>query len=330
VILRWALLAILLSPTVARAEQVLRIATIVPDGTAWAREFRALSREVATASNGELQLKWYMSGVAGDELKTLERIQRGQLDGTISGGTLCERLAPSFRVMRIPGLFQSRAENAYVLGRLKTALDKEFADSGFTNLVDASVGPDIVFSRAPISSMQELRKARLWVWDLDRALSELLPLLGLNLVLLPIEQAARAYDDHRHDAFLISPTAALSFQFSAQVKYFTELGVSYISGCFLVANRSFDQLPTAAQRALRTASAKIRTRLDTVIDDLDGQLVGGLLQKQGVQRVEVSSAFRADFFQAAHEARERAVGHLVPQALVDQVLGLLADFRAAQ
>jgi len=315
----------------ARADDhLLRIATIVPDGTAWAREFRAFTREVEANTHGETRIKIYFGGVAGDELQMFERLRRGQLDGVLSGGVVCERLAPSFRVMRIPGVFQSRAENAYLLGRLKPDLDKEFLAAGYTNLIESGVGADIVFTRKPISNMKELRQTRLWNWDIDESLAPFLTEMGLQLVRTPIENAARGYEEQRHDGFIIPANAALAWQFFGQTRYFTNLNVSYVSGCFLVSSRAFDALPIDAQRIIRTSAARTRERVDGVMQDLEDKLLGGLLQQRGLVEVPVSTTFRAEFFAAAQAAREKALGKDISSDLVYRVMGLLADFRAAR
>src|SRR6187399_1902252 len=93
-----ALCVLMLCTSVGRADQVLRIGTIIPDGTAWAREVKALGREVESETRGGLRMKWYMGGVAGDEMEMAERVKRGQLDGILSGSVLCEKLAPSLQV----------------------------------------------------------------------------------------------------------------------------------------------------------------------------------------------------------------------------------------
>ena len=74
--------ALVLLAGVAHAEPVtLRMAAIAPDGTEWARALKAFAQEVETQSKGELRMKWYLGGMAGDELTALDRIKRGQLDG---------------------------------------------------------------------------------------------------------------------------------------------------------------------------------------------------------------------------------------------------------
>jgi TRAP-type C4-dicarboxylate transport system substrate-binding protein len=275
-------------------------------------------------------MKIYFSGVAGTELESYERMKRGQVDGVISGGIVCERLAPSVSVMRIPGLFQSRAENAYVLGRLKPVLDKEFLAAGVTNLFESGVGPDLVFTRRPVRSMAELKALRLWIWDIDQSLAPFLKAMGLNLFLAPINEAGRAYDEGKHDGFIVPASAALVWQWTPQVHFFTNLNLSYVSGCFLIASRAFDALPIRTQEVIRTSGARARSRMDVVMQDLESQLVGGLFQKQGLTESPVSDTFRSEFFAAARAAREQATGHEVPQALIARVLSLLADFRAVR
>ena len=39
------------------------------------------------------------------------RIEKGQLDGTLSGGMMCNEVMPSMKVLRVPGVFlQDRGE----------------------------------------------------------------------------------------------------------------------------------------------------------------------------------------------------------------------------
>ena len=47
-----------------------------------------------------------------------ERVRKGQLDGVASGQFLCEAAAPSMRVLRMPGVFQSRDEARDVVAHL--------------------------------------------------------------------------------------------------------------------------------------------------------------------------------------------------------------------
>ena len=329
-----ALLVLGLSAT-ARAEErrpdgsiLLKMASPAPEGTAWAREGRAFARDVEKLTNNRVHIKYYLGSITGDEVETEARIRRGQLDGIASGGMLCMKLAPSLRVMRLLGVFQSREESAYVSGRLRQSFDEEFAKAGYVNLGELGVGPDVLFSRAPIRSMADLRRARLWVWDLDEVYLAEWRALGVDVAPAPINLAGRAYDEGRLDGFVAGPTAALAFQWSAQARYVSDLRVGFLRGCFLMNARTFDALPVDVQQSIRVAHAHLVSRLEELGRLQDQQLLDALFEKQGLRTVAVSGAFRAEFFDAAREVREHLSEKLVPKPLLQRVLTMLADFRA--
>jgi TRAP-type C4-dicarboxylate transport system substrate-binding protein len=316
------------SPSFAHADPtVIRFASPAPEGTSWAREGHAFARAVDQQTNGAIKIKFFLGGITGDEAQTIERIRRGQVD-EIAAAEICTRLAPSMRVLRVLGLFQNRDESAYVSGRLKAVFDEEFRRSGFVNLGELGVGPDVIFSRAPMKSLADLKTTPLWIWDLDDVYRTQLVEMGLHPVPTPIDRAAVAFDEHKLDGFLSVPAAALAFQWSAQVRDFTDLHVGFLRGCFIISARTWDSMSTENQSTLKVAHAKLLARLEDVGRHQDDQLLGGLFERQGLKRVQTSEALRADFFDAAQKAREKLGEKLVAPALLNQVLAMLADYRA--
>lgn len=314
--------------TLAHADPVtLRLATIAPQGSGWAREFSAWARDVEAGTHGAVRVKMYYSAIGGDEFTVLDRIKREQLDGGI-GSESCTRLGPSLRVTRIFGLFQSRQESFYVLGRLARTLDAEFLRAGFINLGEATLGPELLFTRRPVHDLAELKKITLWIWNLDEALALQARALGLHIVSTPLEDGTHAYDDQRVDGFIAMPTAALAFQWSAQARYLEPIDLSWRNGCVFIASRAFDPLPIDVQRYIRTATAKLRQRLDDMNTRQDDALVGGLFARQGLKTVPVSQSFRLEFFNEARDLRGRIAGQLVSPKLLEEVLSWLADYRA--
>lgn len=313
----------------AHADPVtLRFATIAPEGSEWARLQHSFARDVERETEGNVIIRWYFSGIAGGEQDMIDRIRRGQLDGAASGGMMCQRLAPSMRVMRIVGLFQSREEAQHVLGRLRPRLDRELLHSGFANLGEAGVGSDIIFSRTPIRSLDDLRHGHFWVWDLDDVWQREMPALGVHIVPLPVEGAGAAFEDGRSDGFFGVTTAALAFQWSTRARYFSELRIGYLMGCMVVSNEAFDPLPTRDQETIRAAGAKLMREMENMGQQQEAALLGGLFERQGMRRVPVSDSFRSEFFEMAREARDRLGEQLTTSELLGDVNSWLADFRA--
>ncbi|MCU1280802.1 MAG: TRAP-type C4-dicarboxylate transport system, substrate-binding protein, partial [bacterium] len=305
----------------------LRFATAAPDGTAWARLFRAMGRDIAADSEGAVTTKWYFGGIAGSELQTLDRLKRNQLDAVMSGGMLCMKLSPSMRVLRLLGLFQSRDEASYVLGRLRTTIDQEFAASGFHNVGEAGLGSDMMFTRAPVNSIADMRKTRFWFWDLDEAMRAQLAALGVPAVGLPVEDAGRAFEDKRVDGFLAVPAAALAYQWSAAVPYLSQLRLGFLPGCMVMTNHAWDGLTVAEREAVTGAAAKFQARLEELGRSQDAELLGTLFARQGLKQTAVSAGFASEFFEAARAARDSVRDKLIPGELIDRVTGWVADLR---
>jgi TRAP-type C4-dicarboxylate transport system substrate-binding protein len=324
----------LLTSSIAFGEPVtLRFASIAPDGTSWARELRAMGREVEESTKGELRLKWYLGGIVGDETEVGKRIERGQIDGTASGGILCGQVTPSILVEWLPGLIQTRDEAASVTQALRPDLEREAAEHGYRLLATSSMGPIVIFSRTPVRDMAGLKATKLWLWDLGlmkSAVAEFASSIGLQLIPTPIDGAARAYEEGRTDGFLAIPSAALAFQWSTQARYVTNLWVGFLPGCLVVSSRSFDRLPPSSQKALTAAMGKYDRRFEELGKQQDDELLGGLFQRQGLKPVPVSESFRASYFDQARQAREKMSDRVVPRALLEKVTRLLADFRAQQ
>jgi TRAP-type transport system periplasmic protein len=307
---------------------VLRLASVAPEGSAWANLLGDWARELAAVSDGAVRARWYFSGVTGDELESFEGIGKGHLDGIASGGMICERLAPSMKIQGLSGVFQSREEAAFVMERLRPTLEEETRRAGFELLIQTGLGPQVLFTRAPVRTMAELRRLKLWRWSADEAGIAMAHEMGLTVVPTDLDVAGKAYDDKRIDGFIAIPTAALAFQWSAQARYITDLRPGYLTGCVVIAHRALDRLTAEQQKTVRTLFAKYDALFQEMGRRQDEALLGGLFEKQGLKPIPPSEGFRSEFLEAARAARERAAARFVSRATVDRVLKWLADYRA--
>jgi TRAP-type C4-dicarboxylate transport system substrate-binding protein len=322
--------ALMLASVAARGDTtLLRIAVLAPDGTSWARDAKAWARDVESASSGRLRVHLYFGAIAGDDVEVERRMQREQLDGALSGGILCQNVAPSLRVMRIPGLIQDSNEGSFVLTRLLQTLRGEARARGFTLLAFTWLGRDVVLSRRPIDSMDALRRLRLWQWSLEPALIAYSRAMGLDVVPLAIGDAGRAYEDGRIDGFVAIPAAILGFQWYARRMYLSRLPFSPVIACLVTSAASFDRLPTDLRDALAGESAKSALRFSETARMQEQQLLDrGLFVKQGMTLTPVPMLLRAQFLDAARDARDKLGSRVVPDELVMKVQAWLADYRS--
>jgi TRAP-type C4-dicarboxylate transport system substrate-binding protein len=296
------LASLFVGPTAAGAPTTIRIATLAPDGSAWARELKAWAREV---QNYDVAVRLYFGGIAGDENEMISRVRRGQLDG-FAGTTACYELAPTLRASRVLGLFASN-EQAERLVRMLPHTDDEYRSQGFVNLGFAGIGPSIIFSKIPVRSWSELTKLRLWRWDADPVGWQHARLTGFNVVPLPLEKAMSAFDDGRVDGFIGVAASSLAFQWHARAPYVIPLEVDHFFACLLISTRRFDELSIPAREALRSAAAKLERRLEYVGAQLDHAVMSGSLVGR-IQVLLVSDEMRRTFRELARSTRPKLVG----------------------
>lgn len=313
----------------ARAEPqvTLRFATIAPEGTSWTRELRAFAAKVETRTQSRVKIRWFTNAVAGDEQEMQARMRLGQLDGVASGGMTCQRVMPTMRVLRLPGLFQDRDEAKAIVNRLLATMNAEASEAGLVNLGTAPLGVDVFFGRKPVHSLAELRAMRAWRWDIDDVALAMAREMGLSVVPLSPTAAARGYEDGKFDGFWAIPAAAIAFQWSVQAPYVVRMSGSFLYGCILMKSTSFDRLSADDQKAVANAGAEVHDRFDELYRQDDEALFNGVFQHQGAHVVPVSETFRAEFFAAANAARRKAAP-LMPPGLIERVQGFLADYRA--
>ena len=310
------------------APVVIRAASVAPDGSAWAREMHAMTRNLESRTDGRVKLKWYLNAVAGGDVEMGQRVRRGQLDFVASGGMLCTDVMPSMGVLRSPALFQSWDEAKYVMNKLNTRLTAEARERGFVYLGGTPLGSDMFFLRRPVQTIAELRALKLWEWDLDTVALKMSRAMGLSVVPLDLAAGARAFDDGKIDGFFAIPTAALVFQWSTRAQSVLDYKGSFLFGCFLLADRAYYSLSSEDQKIFLTVLAQANERNAEIGPQTEKALLGGAFQHQGAHLIHVSESFRAQLFSAANAARDQEGPTVVPKELLENVKAMLLDYRA--
>ena len=312
----------------AQNRVTLRLATATPKGTSWAKAIDEYATRVEAGTQGAVRVKIYYGSTAGDETEVLARMERGQLDGAISGGPICMDVMPSVRVLHLVGLFDSEQEMLDVAKEMSPIFADEAHTRGYALVGVGSLGPVILFTRHRISDYATLLKTPLWAWELSTVFNQLAQVMGLNSVLTSLQGASRAYEDGRVDGFWSTPIAALGFQWYSQTRYFMPLEGIYLSGCLLLRESSLDGMSAENRGVLRDAGAQLANRLEIEGTKMARGLVDRVFEKQGLEKTPFSPALRRDFRAAALAAIRSLSPRLVPKRLIDQAEQILAKRRA--
>lgn len=323
-----SLLALLGTGTAAQAVE-LKIASVAPDGSSWLREMREGTQRVEALTDGRVEFKFYPGGVMGSDTQVLRKIRVGQLQGgAFTAGGLGER-HPALNLYGIPLLFRSLDEVDYVRERLDPKLRGGLEEAGFVSFGFIEGGfANLMSTSEPVSSVEDLKRKKIWVPEGDQISYVAMDALGLSPVFLPVTDVLTGLQTGLIDVVATPPTAALVLQWHTKVRYRTELPVAYSMGVFAIDARAFNRLSAADQRVVREVMTEVVQSLDTAARE-DNRRAREVLTESGVMPVEVEAASIEgwrDTVQGVHPQLKRRPD--VDGEMLEELLEVLAEYRS--
>src|SRR5262249_41537600 len=111
-----AALVLAASAAVAGAQtNVIKLASLVPDGSVWHKILQGTGAEWSTATSGRVTLRIYPGGVAGDEPDMVRKMRIGQIQASALTVMGLSSIDDSFTLFGIPMMFDSYGELLYVI-----------------------------------------------------------------------------------------------------------------------------------------------------------------------------------------------------------------------
>ena len=277
---------LLLSGQTVFAEQVytLKFATLMPTGTAWSKLMDDWVKEIEQKSNGRIKVKMYSGGVMGDEPDVLRKIRKGQLHGGLFTGYGIGRIYSPARVLEMPFLFKSVDESDYVREQIMPEIEVGFRDSGFELLGWPEVGFIHFFSTKRITSVDDIRQLRIWLWQGDPLGEAFFKAAGINPIPLSIiDVYTQLSAKHGSiDTVYTSTFGAIALQWYSKLKYATHIPLTNAIGGVIVSNRFYNKLPADLQKLLKTTGKKMGDDIRLNAREENRKSIG-LLEQNGIE-----------------------------------------------
>jgi TRAP-type transport system periplasmic protein len=308
--------------------QELRIATLAPADSAWMREMVAGGDRIRELTDGRVTLKFRAGGVAGSADQVLRKIRIGDLQGgAFTAGGLAS-VYPGLNTYSVPLIFESLDEVDYVRSRLDARIADGLEKAGWVSFGFSEGGFSNLMSNIPVSDVADLRRQKVWVPDNDPVSFQVLEALRLAPVPLELSDALLGLRRGLVDVVAASPVAALVLQWHTEVKYRTDLPVSYSMGVFAMPTSVFYRLAESDQAAVRSVIADVMTSIDESSRS-DNDEARRIMENMGIQTVRVNQAnvdeWRRIIEEQYPEIRRRRD---IDVELFDAMLALLDEYRA--
>lgn len=309
---------------------VLKFATLMPTGTAWSKIMDDWVKEVEQKSNGRIKFKMYSGGVMGDEPDVLRKIRKGQLHGGMFTGYGIGRIYSPARVLEMPFLFKNVEESDYVREQIMPDLEVGFRESGFELLGWPEVGFIHFFSTKRITSVDDIRKLRIWLWQGDPLGEAFFNAANIDPIPLSIiDVYTQLSAKHGSiDTVYTSTFGAIALQWYSKLKYATRIPLTNAIGGLIVSNRFYNKLPADLQLLLKTTGTAMSDEIRLNAREENRKSIG-ILEKNGIEFMFDWDEVDMDELLAI---RDNAATYLeqtdyIPASVFAKTEKMLADYR---
>jgi TRAP-type C4-dicarboxylate transport system substrate-binding protein len=323
------LLAMALSTNCA-AQTRIRLATLVPSGTSYHHSLQAMGEKWKKDSNGAIALTIYADGTMGSEDEIVRRMRVGQLQAAVLTVAGLSEIDPSVSALqKMPLVYRSLDEAAYVRAKLAGELDRRLADKGFVVLFWADAGWVRFFSKEPGILPQDFKKMKIFVTAGDDTQADLLKNSGFHPVLLEVMDLLTALQTGMVDSVPTIPLHALSGQLYLSTHHMLEVNWLPLVGALILTRRTWDALTPAQRDDMLKSAADCGQEFQT-LGRQENQKAVEAMKRRGLQVHPVSEEAENEWRRFSEGFYPQIRGTIVPADMFDQVMQVLRDYRATQ
>lgn len=300
--------------------RTLSVATLAPPGSTWMRVLDSWNREIRRRTGQTLQLRIYPGGVQGDESEVVRKIRAGRLDGGIMTAVGLGQIHRPTLTFQMPGMFSNYQQLDAARARTRDDIVQAFTAANYVFLDWGDVGFSKVFSNVAVRTPAEVRNTRPYVWRDDRVMPAFFTEVNASPVAMQLPEVLSALQTGRVNAFVTSPVAAVSLQWSTRATHMTDVNVGLVVGATVFGKRQFDSLSPEHQTALRETAAQFHQLLRTNLRR-DETAAMRSMANRGINIINVTDAERAQWNRAFAATRTRLTGQIADAAFIARIRG---------
>jgi TRAP-type C4-dicarboxylate transport system substrate-binding protein len=326
---RFALSAALVALAALPAQaKDLKIATLAPDGSAWAKIMAEGGKQIGEKTAGRVNIKYFFSGSQGDERDVVRKMKLKHLSGAALTAVGLGLIKSDVRVLELPFLIKDDKELDYIRDKMAPDFEKQFDDAGYVLVAWGDVGWTHLYSNIPISKLEDLNATKMWAWTDDPIVRAFFKRLGVNGVPLGVNDVKPSLETGAIDACYGAPLVAIVFQWYTKVKFATSQPINYAIGALIIRKEEWAEISPEDQAIVREQGKEMGKKLMASVRK-DNERAKKTMQKGGsIQFVETPPALMAEFEKQAQGVwTDLAGGKLYSTDLLEKVKKHVAEVR---
>ena len=311
---------------IAVAATTIKVAVVMPDGSAWTNSLRNMASEIEKQTAGEVKFKIYAGGVSGDEVDVIRKMQVNRIHAAGFSGVGLGILLPKIRILEAPMLYRNYEEIDLVKEKLYNEFSEDFAKRGYVLLGFVEAGFVYFFSKKNMSGHDGLKNIRMWVWKSDAVAKTTLETFGIKTYPLHLADVNTGLETGMIDSFYSPPLAAIYFQWHLKIQYFLDYPMVNSTGALLIKKSIFDKLSKEYQEIFKKTAKKYCRELIRIARK-DNENAFAVLEKEGIIFESPPQKQITSFHEDAGKIYEKSIPQLYSRELFNRVQDILKIHR---
>ena len=270
----------------AAAQTTMRISISVGQNSHQGVGIDTFAREVEKRTNGRYKIQTFYSGSLGGERESIEAVQLGTQELTLTSTGPVPNFVPEARILDIPFLFRDKAHARAVLdGAIGQEMLGKFESKGFKALAWAENGVrHMTNSKRPVNAPDDLKGLKMRTMENPVHVTAY---KGLGIVTTPMAfpEVFTALQQGTVDGQENPLSVIMAANFAQVQKHLSLTGHVYSPAIFLMNKGAFDKLSAADKQAFLDAAKEATKANRARVDEDDAKGVAELRAK-GMQVIE--------------------------------------------
>jgi len=316
-ILALAAALVVVSAGAASAQSVpIKLASVVPENSIWDKNLKQMGAEWSQQTGGRVTLTVYGGGSQGDESTVLRKMRLDALQAAALTGVGLGSIDASFNVFNVPFFFESYDELNAVTEALTPAIAKRVEGKGFVFVNWGHGGWTQVFTKKPVKTVDDLKKAKLWTSAGNDRMVQWFKANGFEPRAMAMTDIMTGLTTGMVEAVPTTPLAALLFQWYKQTPNMLDIGLAPVVGATIVTRKAWNAIPAADRPKLLAAAAGVQKRLQDDVPRQETAAVAEMVRRGLV----VSKASGPEWRKEVDALASTMRGEMVPKDMFDLAL----------
>jgi TRAP-type transport system periplasmic protein len=321
-----AMCAVLLSSAPASAQINVKMATMVPDNSAWSLILKQMAAQWAKASGGKVKLTIYFGGTRGDDPNVVSDMRTGALNAGVLTSAGVAELDKSVYALSIPMAYDSYEEVYAVLEKMRPSLEASLEAKGFIALNWVDAGWIHFFTKKSVATPDDLKKLVLFQWQGDPKSMAIWQAAGFNPRAGASSELLSGIKTGMYEALSSPPQVASLMRYYENAKYMTDLNWAVLLGATVVTKETWNKIPADIRPALLQAAQEAGAKLREDVRK-NGESSVAAMKTAGLTVVPVDAKAKDAWQKAAQAAYPKVKGDFVPGPAFDEALKYRDDYR---